>query len=43
MARENKEERYNLMLDAQKERREWDRKRMEKNLEIKRENIELEK
>ena len=38
-----KEERYKLMLDAQKERMEWDRKRAEKKLEIEREKIELEK
>ena len=41
--RENKEERYKLMLDAQKERMECDRKRAEKKLEIEREKIELEK
>ena len=42
--RENKkEERYKLMLDAQKERMEWDRKRAEKKLEIEKEKIELEK
>jgi hypothetical protein len=38
-----KEEMYKLMLDAQKERMEWERKRAEKKLEIKREKIELEK
>jgi hypothetical protein len=43
-ARENKkEERYKLMLDAQKERMEWDRNRAEKKLQIEREKIELEK
>ena len=43
-ARENKkEERYKLMLDAQKERMEWYRKRAEKKLKIEREKIELEK
>lgn len=42
-ARENKkEERYKLMLDAQKERMEWDRIRAEKRLEIEREKIESE-
>ena len=42
--RENKkEERYKVMLDAQKERMEWDRKRAKKKLEIEREKIELEK
>ena len=43
-ARESKkEERYKLMLDAQKERIEWYRKRGEKKLEIERKKIELEK
>ena len=42
--RENKKEvRYKLMLDAQEERMDWDRKRAEKKLEIEREKIELEK
>ena len=40
--RENKE-RYKLMLDAQKERMEWDRQTAEKKLEIEREKIEFEK
>ena len=43
MRENNKEERYKLMLDAQEERMEWDWKRAEKKLEIKREKIELEK
>jgi hypothetical protein len=38
-----KEERYKLMLDAQKEMMEWDRKRTEKKLGIEREKIELKK
>nr|XP_020180899.1 keratin, type I cytoskeletal 10-like [Aegilops tauschii subsp. strangulata] len=42
--RENKkEERYNFMLNARKEMMDWDRKRMEKKLEIEREKIKLEK
>nr|XP_020194376.1 chromatin-remodeling ATPase INO80-like [Aegilops tauschii subsp. strangulata] len=42
--RENKkEERYKIMFDAQKERMEWDRKRVEKKLEIERGKIELQK
>ena len=42
--RENKkEEMYKLMFNAQKERREWDRKMAEKKLEIEREKIELDK
>ena len=44
MARENKkEERYKLLMKAQKERMEWDRQMVEKKLAIERENIELEK
>ncbi|KAE8775598.1 hypothetical protein D1007_51863 [Hordeum vulgare] len=44
LARESKkEERYKLMLDAQRERMEWDRTRAERRLEIEREKIELEK
>ena len=42
-ARGNKEERYKLMLDVQKKRMKWDRKRAEKKLEIGRGKIELEK
>ncbi|KAE8799262.1 hypothetical protein D1007_25390 [Hordeum vulgare] len=43
-AREKKnKKRYNLMLDVQKERMEWDRTGAEKRLEMKREKIELEK
>ncbi|KAE8776500.1 hypothetical protein D1007_50798 [Hordeum vulgare] len=43
-ARENKkEERYKLMLDAQRERIEWDRTRAERQLEIERKKIELKK
>lgn len=42
--RENKkEERYKLMLDAQKKRMDWDRERVSKKLQIEREKIELEK
>ena len=41
---ENKKEgRYKQMLDAQKEKMDGDRKRVEKKLEIEREKIELEK
>ncbi|KAE8770887.1 hypothetical protein D1007_57262 [Hordeum vulgare] len=43
-ARESKkEERYKLMLDAQRKRMEWDRTRAERQLEIEREKIDLEK
>ncbi|KAE8787486.1 hypothetical protein D1007_38543 [Hordeum vulgare] len=43
-AKENKkEQRYKLMLDAQKDRMEWDQTRADKRLEIKSEKIELEK
>ncbi|KAE8819070.1 hypothetical protein D1007_03053 [Hordeum vulgare] len=43
-ARESKkEERYKFMLDAQRERMEWDRTRTERRLEIEGEKIELEK
>nr|XP_020160438.1 uncharacterized protein LOC109745732 [Aegilops tauschii subsp. strangulata] len=38
-----KEERYKLLLDAQKERMKWGQKRAEKKLEIEREKVELEK
>ncbi|KAE8785382.1 putative oxidoreductase [Hordeum vulgare] len=40
---DKKEERYKLMLDAQKERMDWDQMRGERRLEIEREKIELEK
>lgn len=39
----NKEERYNFILNARKEMMDWDRKGMEKKLEIEREKIKLEK
>ncbi|KAE8805460.1 putative oxidoreductase [Hordeum vulgare] len=40
---DNKEERYKLILDAQKERMDWNRKRAQKKLKIENEKIELEK
>ena len=44
MVRENKkEERYKIMLDAQKEMMDWDWERANKNLQIEKEKIELEK
>ncbi|KAE8814036.1 putative oxidoreductase [Hordeum vulgare] len=44
LTRKNKkEERYKLMLDAQKERMDWDQMRVGRRLEIEKEKIELEK